>query len=60
MGRKYGMGYWLKEIMKEDKTYGREHLLKIADEFLSRDERKAHSGRTRRKGNRIQIKILIN
>ena len=34
------MGYWLKEIMKEDKTYGREHLLKIADEFLSRDERK--------------------
>ena len=40
MSRKYGMEYWLHEISKEDKVYGREHLLKIADEFLSRDERK--------------------
>ena len=40
MGRKYDMEYWLHEISKEDKLYGREHLLKIADEFLSRDERK--------------------
>ena len=34
------MEYWLKEILKEDKTNGREFLLKIADEFLTRDERK--------------------
>ena len=40
MGRKYDMEYWLHEILKEDKIYGRERLLKIADEFLSRDERK--------------------
>lgn len=40
MGRKYGMGYWLHEIEAEKKILRRGHLLNIADEFLSRDERK--------------------
>lgn len=40
MGRKYGMEYWLEEIEREERVQGRERFLKIADEFLSRDERK--------------------
>lgn len=41
MSRKYGIEYWLKEIKKEEKTHGREFLIQLSDQFLSREEQKA-------------------
>lgn len=40
MKYKYDMEYWLHEIEAEKKISWRGHLLNIADEFLTRDERK--------------------